>query len=110
MCISNSYIDTGMLPCSPFIPFAGVINWTLATGDDGNRTVYVLLRDNMGNTVVQAASDSITYDGSAPVNVSVVVNGGTAATNSRMVSSRVTLGLHLEPWGYTLHFGGHSAL
>src|SRR5439155_6894420 len=54
--------------------------WTLTAGD-GAKTVYALFQDSAGNTTAAATSGSITVNGTAPSNGSLLIEGGAAATN-----------------------------
>lgn len=62
MCVSNT------TSCSNFVPFANFYSWNLSEGD-GNKTVYVLLRDKLGNTTKpdQALKNNIILDTTAPI-------------------------------------------
>jgi len=82
MCISNT------ASCTNWVPFAGSVNWTLAAGADGLRTVYVWCGDAAGNNMVNPVQASLTYDGSGPSGASVQINGGAAwASSSDVVLS-----------------------
>jgi hypothetical protein len=81
MCMSEA--DTG---CTSWQPFASPTNFTLAEGADGNRTVYVSLRDVASNQMQSPAQASIWLDFQPPVDTSVVVADGAAFTPVSKVS------------------------
>ena len=58
--------------------------WTLISGADGTRTVYVKFSDDAGNET-EGCSDSIDYDSTSPTGGAVEINGGNTATNSLTV-------------------------
>jgi poly(3-hydroxybutyrate) depolymerase len=71
--------------CSPFEAFTTSpmsVPFTL-TNTAGARTVFVTLRDNLGNTMTSPASDGITLDTTAPT-------GGTLTVASLVASLRLT--------------------
>ncbi|HND31978.1 MAG TPA: hypothetical protein PLA94_18370, partial [Myxococcota bacterium] len=59
MCVSNTST------CTSFVAFTASKSWTLATGA-GLKTVYVYLKDNLGNRSA-AITDTIIYDATVPV-------------------------------------------
>ena len=66
MCISNTST------CEQFIPFDSMPNWQLSDGD-GAKTVYVFLRDKIGNTTKtdQPLTKSIILDSTPPTDGSL---------------------------------------
>ena len=70
-------------------PYAPTQPWTLLSGADGTRTVYVWWKDDTNHWSPVATSDSIILD-TVPPNGSVLVNGGAAWTNRRAVSVAVS--------------------
>jgi subtilisin family serine protease len=79
MCISNSST------CSEFIPFDSMPKWQLSEGD-GVKTVYVLLRDKIGNTTNtnQPLTKSIILDTTPP-------SDGTLSTKLSSIAQHVDL-------------------
>ena len=61
MCVSN------IPSCSQFVPFENSLSWQLTEGD-GAKTVYILLKDKLGNTTKtdQPLSKSIILDTTPP--------------------------------------------
>jgi hypothetical protein len=70
-----------------FVTFASSAAVAFA-GVDGTKTVSVVFRDDAGNTA--AASDTIVLDRAAPAGGTVVINGGSAVTNSTTVTLTLT--------------------
>jgi|GEM_PF-2410040 len=71
-------------------PFNSTRAWTLS-GADGTKTVYVKVRDRVGN-VGSAGSDGILLDTVRPVSLSVTIAGGAAyATNATVALYLVAL-------------------
>jgi subtilisin family serine protease len=62
MCVSNT------TSCSNFVPFSQAYSWDLSSGD-GVKTVYVFLRDKLGNTTKadQPLKSTIMLDTTAPM-------------------------------------------
>ncbi|MCX6665833.1 MAG: PGF-pre-PGF domain-containing protein [Euryarchaeota archaeon] len=85
MKIDNDTLFTNM---SSWITKTSTYNFTLASGADGLRTVYLIVKDDAGNT--KTTSDSITLDTTAPTNLSLSINSGSAYTNSTSVNLTVT--------------------
>ncbi|GBF89324.1 peptidase S8 [Raphidocelis subcapitata] len=85
MCLSNA--QTTAEACSPYEAFAASKQWQLPAGE-GDRTVFLWLRDAAGNSV--GASASIKLDTQAPRSVGVSINDGAAETASLDVSVAIT--------------------
>lgn len=81
--------------CTGFDLFEGTHRYSLLPGGDGERTVYVTLRDWAGNTMARPASVSVVLDMNPPSDASVTINAGAAATSSR----EVVLGLSASDAG-----------
>jgi hypothetical protein len=79
MCISNTN------SCTDFIAYNSMPQWTLSEGD-GNKTVYLFLRDSAGNTSKPetALTKSIIFDGTAPT-------GGKLVTGLTLENKYITL-------------------
>ncbi|MCD6108854.1 MAG: PGF-pre-PGF domain-containing protein [Thermoplasmata archaeon] len=58
-------------------------SWNL-TNIEGERTVYVMVKDAAGNT--KTASDKITLDTTPPSDLSIYINNGSSYTNSQQVT------------------------
>jgi len=63
--------------------YATTKSWNL-TNAEGERTVYVMVKDAAGNT--KTASDTITLDTTPPADLSILINNGASYTNSKQVS------------------------
>jgi hypothetical protein len=64
------------------------VNWTLAGGGDGTKTVYVQWRDAAGNWSAPV-NDTIVLDATAPTGT-VSINGGAAVTTTATVTLNLT--------------------
>ncbi len=73
---------------SAWQPYQDQIDWTLL-GGSGDKTVYVMFRDPLGNTS-GAFTDSITLDEDAPTGT-ISINDGAATTDSRDVALDLTV-------------------
>jgi Tol biopolymer transport system component len=71
-----------------WVPFAPSLDWTLP-GPDGVKRVYLQARD-LALNVSDEASDDILLDTTPPAGLSVVINGGEAATICRAVTLTLT--------------------
>lgn len=78
MCVSNT------TTCSNFVPFANFYSWDLSEGD-GVKTVYVLLRDKLGNTtkVDQVIKNTIILDTTPP-------------TGGRLAAAKASIEQHID--------------
>jgi PGF-pre-PGF domain-containing protein len=76
--------DTDFTNMSSWISKASTYEFTMPSGADGSRTVYLRVKDEAGN--VKTTSDSITLDTQAPTSLSISINDGAANTNNRAVS------------------------
>ncbi len=78
-------IDCGTVDYQPYVP---LLAWQLSAGD-GAKTLFACFKDAAGNT--SSDSDGITLDGTAPIDVSLTVNGalgdGTASTSTTSTPS-----------------------
>jgi hypothetical protein len=81
MCLSNTSD-----PCTSWVAFAASKAWTLSTGD-GTKTVYLSLRDKLGNT--SQYSDTITLDTTLPT-CGILIKGGAVFTNTTSVNLGLT--------------------
>ncbi|MEY4579255.1 MAG: hypothetical protein RL701_3958 [Pseudomonadota bacterium] len=97
MCVANTNT------CSVFEKFATNKTWTLSSGD-GNKTVYVVLKDAAGNQV--SISDSIRLDTTAPTGGTLRATPGdkrvqltwTAASDAGGVASyRLMVAVNADP-------------
>jgi hypothetical protein len=75
--------------CTPYEAFAASKVWQLPAGE-GERTVFLWLRDAAGNLGGAGASASIKLDTQAPSSVAVSINDGAAETASLDVSVAIT--------------------
>lgn len=57
-------------------------NYTLSSTDNETRTIYVRLRDNVGNEMTTASLDTVFLDTIAPSLPSITINGGAEYTNN----------------------------
>ncbi|MEI6832394.1 MAG: S8 family serine peptidase [bacterium] len=78
MCVSNT------TSCSNFVPFSQAYSWDLSSGD-GVKTVYVFLRDKLGNTTKadQPLKSTIILDTTAP-------------TAGRLIATKSSNDLHID--------------
>ncbi|MBI4689198.1 MAG: hypothetical protein HY754_02855, partial [Nitrospirae bacterium] len=76
MCISNTNSS-----CTSWETYATSKTWTLSSGSDGYKYVYIWFKDNQGNTNSSPYSDSIYFDTTAPTG-SVTINSGASYTNT----------------------------
>lgn len=78
ICVSNT------TSCSNFVPFSQFYSWDLGVGD-GVKTIYVLLRDKLGNATKpdQALKNTIILDTSPPV-------GG------RLIAKQASIDRHID--------------
>jgi len=75
---------------SAWEPYATTKSWTLASGEDGSRSVYVQFMDGVGNPNTNTAiSDTILYDVNPPTG-SVSINSGAAWTNDPAATLTIT--------------------
>lgn len=81
MCVANRS------RCRAFVPFEESLTWTLSRGS-GRRTVYVWLRDELGNASL--LSGSIVVDKLPPIDGTVEVVPGDGAVQLTMVGARDT--------------------
>ena len=58
--VTSMCYSTDGITYSSWVPFDQILNATLASGVDGNRTIYVKVKDGMGNES-QPATDDIAY-------------------------------------------------
>jgi len=84
MCVStSSALPAGGcgpgVPGSGYLPYAASQPWTLSAGPDGERKLYVWLRDGCGNTSPSPLSTSI-------VLARATINGGAAVTAARLLN------------------------
>jgi hypothetical protein len=72
MCLSNT-----TAACTAFVPFSATTSFSL-TNASGVRTVYVTLKDTLGNVTTAPLTDTITLDVTAPIftSISVVAQPG----------------------------------
>jgi hypothetical protein len=79
MCVKGADV-----PCATadYVPYANPMAWTLPDGPEGQRTVYVRLRDGRGNVMQAPATASIGFDASPPSRVSVTVVRDAPATGA----------------------------
>jgi hypothetical protein len=78
----------GVVATGTSFSYASPIDWALAGGGDGTKTVYAQWRDAAGNWS-GVVSDTIALDSSAPTGT-VEINGGAAATNTVNVTLSLT--------------------
>ncbi|HWR59460.1 MAG TPA: Ig-like domain-containing protein, partial [Thermodesulfovibrionales bacterium] len=84
MCISNT--DS----CSAWEDYAGTKAWTLSP-EDGTKTVFLWLKDNLGNADLSPCSASITLDTLPPaLTVSTLSEGGWTNNDLLNVAGQVT--------------------
>ncbi len=76
--------DTNFLNMTEWITKVNTYSFTLPSGADGSRTVYLKVRDEAGN--VKTTSDSITVDTQGPTSLSISINDGASYTNNRTVT------------------------
>ncbi|NTV15305.1 MAG: hypothetical protein HGA96_15460 [Desulfobulbaceae bacterium] len=81
MCVSNSNVT----PCTVWTPARTTLDWTLASADDGLKTVYAWFRTEDG-IVSEEYSDTIQMDKTPPTDGSISINSGDATTNSTTVN------------------------
>lgn len=67
-----------------WIPKANTYEFTLPSGPDGTRTVYLRVKDDAGN--IKTTSDSITVDRQPPTDLSLSINSGASYTNNQTVT------------------------
>jgi len=94
MCVRNS-ADAPCTVDADWEAFAPTkATWQLAAGADGQRTVYVWLKDQFGNAMTTPASASIQLDTTARDTTAptgaVVINAGARLTASLAVSLQIT--------------------
>ncbi len=71
--------DTNFFNMTSWITKANTYDFTLPSGADGSKTVYLRVKDSASN--VYTTSDSITVDTQVPTNLSLSVNNGASYTN-----------------------------
>jgi hypothetical protein len=72
--VASMCISTTSAACTTFVPYAASASVTLPNGD-GVKTVYVTLRDGLGNVTSTPLTDTIGLDRTAPVFTSLSVVG-----------------------------------
>lgn len=76
--------DTAFSNMSSWIAKVNTYNFTLPSGSDGSRIVYLRVKDNAGNT--KTTSDSITVDTQAPTGLSISIDNSASYTNTVLVN------------------------
>lgn len=91
MCMSNEASAGGAAGCTTWEGFAGSKQWWLGDGDNGIRTVYLWLKDSVGNAmqVPATASINLQVDGEPP-NATLSINNGSPITFVRQVTLTIT--------------------